>query len=373
MDAPPEKPYRMIDTLTGLRAYAALWALSRHFFFGPDYDVGIATRIDLGIAFPFAVMGSRAIDIFFVLSGFVIPYVYHKRFAQGVSLTELGRYYAVRLGRIYPVHLAIILIMAAGYGVGLLPVGKVPLDWPGFVVNVALVQCWGFYDALVWNRPAWTVSAEWFVYLLFPLFFVVFTRIRRVRPLLIAIAVLSLTYYAARWGVGDFPRGNLGLGSLMRASFGFLLGLLMHNLYREGFLEDINWDAVCMVAIATLLILPTISVAGYDFEIIYHLPICVLVYSLTHARGYAARIFDNRPITYLGEISYSFYLVHFPLLNFLTYNFGPSVRELTADAGQAVLWMCALGLVAVLTAVSSACYQLIELPCREYIKRSTSG
>ena len=119
--AAPRRSYRMIEPLTGLRAYAAFWALSRHFFFGSAYAIGFGTRVNLGPAFPFAIMGSDAIDIFFVLSGFVIAYVYRSHFADGLTISELWRYYSVRLGRIYPLHVAILGAMGVCYAVDVLP------------------------------------------------------------------------------------------------------------------------------------------------------------------------------------------------------------------------------------------------------------
>jgi peptidoglycan/LPS O-acetylase OafA/YrhL len=368
-EASPRQAYRMIEPLTGLRAYAAFWALSRHFFLGNAYAIGFGTKVDLGPAYPIAIMGSDAIDIFFVLSGFVITYVYRARFADGLRMSELRRYFAARLGRIYPVHVAIIGAMAVGYSFDVLPWDNIPFDWAGLTVNLLMVQCWGFYPDLVWNRPSWTVSAEWFVYVLFPLFVVVFGSIRRARHLLLAIAAISVFYYLARWEIGGFTRGNLGPGSLMRATYGFLFGLFLHGLFRRRFLAHWNWDLVALAAIVILVAVTVLAVNGYAFPLSIYVPICLLVYSLTYARGFAARIFDNRVAVYLGEISYSIYLVHFPVLRALTYEFGPRGAEIAAEAGQPLLWLLTLAMVGIVIAVATVFYYLIELPCRNYVKR----
>jgi len=373
MTEAPQRSYRMIDPLTGLRAYAAFWALSRHFFLGNAYAIGFGARVNLGPAYPFAIMGSDAIDIFFMLSGFVITYVYRARFALGIHRTELWKYYAVRLGRIYPVHIALIGVMAVGYATDYLPFDRRPFDWPGLLVNVALVQCWGFYPDLVWNDPSWTVSAEWFAYLLFPLFVVAFGSIRKVGPLLIAAVVLTVVYYLARYEIGGYLRGNLGPGSLMRATYGFLLGMVLHGLYENHFLARANWDRIVVVAIVALVAVTFLPIHGYGFPLFVYGPIVVLVYGLTQATGYAARIFDNRVAMFLGEISYSIYLVHYPLLRCLTYKLGPRMVELTADAGQPILWLLTFGVVALIVAAATVLYYTIELPCRNYVKRRVAG
>ena len=371
--ASSQKAYRMIEPLTGLRAYAAFWALSRHFFLGNAYDIGFGTKVDLGPAYPIAIMGSDAIDIFFVLSGFVIAYVYRARFSDGLRMSEMWRYFAMRLGRIYPVHVALLGVMAVGYSLDVLPWDNIPFDWAGLTVNLLMVQCWGFYPHLVWNRPSWTVSAEWFVYMLFPLFVLVFGSIRKTRRLLLAIAAISVVYYLARWEIGGFTRGNLGPGSLMRATYGFLFGLFLHGLYLERFLARWNWDHVASAAIVMLVAVTVLAVNGYAFPLAIYVPICLLVYSLTYARGYAARIFDNRVAVYLGEISYSIYLVHFPLLRALTHAFGPRVAEIAAEAGQPLLWLFTLAMVGTVIAAATVLYYLIELPCRNYVKRRAAG
>ena len=368
-----QRAYRMIDPLTGLRAYAAFWALSRHFFLGEAYAIGFGTRVDLGFAAPIAIMGSDAIDVFFVLSGFVITYVYRSNFSDGLRFSRLWRYFAMRLGRIYPVYVALIGVMALGYWFDLLPWDNVPFDWPGLIVNLLMVQCWGFYPYLVWNRPSWTVSAEWFVYMLFPLFILVFGSIRKTRHLLLAIAAITVVYYLARWEIGGFTRGNLGPGSLMRATYGFLFGLFLHGLYLRRFLAHWKWDHVVVAAIGMLFAVTVLNVSGYAFPLTIYVPICLLVYALTYARGYAARIFDNRVIVYLGEISYSIYLVHFPLLRALSYAFGKRGAEITAGAGQPLLWLLTLAMVGTVVAVATAFYYLIELPCRNYVKRKAAG
>jgi len=368
-----QKAYRMIEPLTGLRAYAAFWALSRHFFLGSAYDIGFGTKVDLGYAYPIAIMGSDAIDIFFMLSGFVIAYVYRNRFANGLRMSELWRYFAMRLGRVYPVHVAIIGVMAVGYSVDALPWDNIPFDWAGLIVNLLMVQCWGFYPDLVWNRPSWTVSAEWFVYVLFPLFIVVFGSIRKVRNLLLAIAAISVVYYLARWEIGGFTRGNLGPGSLMRATYGFLFGLFLNGLYLKRFLAHWNWDLVALAAIVMLVAVTFLTVNGYAFPLSIYVPICLLVYSLTYARGFAARLFDNRVAVFLGEISYSIYLVHFPLLRALTYAFGERGAEIAAEAGQPLLWLFTFAMVGIVIAAATVFYYLIELPCRNYVKRRATG
>ncbi|MBW2286550.1 MAG: acyltransferase [Deltaproteobacteria bacterium] len=369
MHRAPGDDYRLIHTLTGLRAYAALWVFARHFFAAKHYDVGVGTAVDLGQLIHIVVLGGWGVDVFFVISGFVMLHVYGDRFSARFGWFGAIRFYLLRLGRMYPLHLAIIVVMAIGYALRVLPWDGREPDGTGLLVNLLLVQSWGFYDIIVWNRPAWSISLEWFAYLLFPLFVMVLGPIRKWRSLLISIAVLFVVYYFARFEIGGFTRGNLGPGALMRVTFGFLLGFFLYGLYRQRFLEQVSWDTVCVVTMGLLAAMMLLNGAGYKIGFSLNFPIGLLVFATACSSGFAARIFDNRVAFYLGEISYSIYMVHFPLLRFLTHNFGDRFDAVAASGNQPLLWAIALGVFALLIAVSSFCYHVIEVPCRDWVKR----
>jgi peptidoglycan/LPS O-acetylase OafA/YrhL len=327
----------------------------------------------MGVVAYLTVLGGWGVDVFFVLSGFVMMHVYETRFSGGLSRSAVTRFYVLRLGRIYPLHVALLGAMAVGYALDVLPWDGKKFEGAGLLVNLLLVQCWGFYDTLVWNRPSWSISAEWFVYLLFPFFVVVLGSIRKAWQLLLAIAVLFVLYYEARWEIGGFVRGNLGPGSLMRVTFGFLAGFFLYGLFKQRFLQRIDWDAVCVSTIVAFVALMILSVSRYHFSFIFHLPICLIVFSVARSSGYAARIFDNRVSVYLGEISYSIYMVHFPLLRFLTHNFGSRFETVAAEGNQLVLWLLALAVLGLVIGVSSLFYHVIEVPSRNYVKRRVVG
>ena len=91
----------------------------------------------------------------------------------------------------------------------------------------------------------------------------------------------------------------------------------------------------------------------------------LLVFATACSSGFAARIFDNRVAFYLGEISYSIYVVHLPLLRFLTHNYGDRFDVVVASGNQLMLWAIALGVFVLLIAVSSFCYHAFTVPCRD--------
>jgi len=143
--------------------------------------------------------------------------------------------------------------------------------------------------------------------------------------------------------------------------------------------------AVVVAVTAGLAHSPTARAAGLSIELnkvdpslltpfikqaeAWNFPIALLVFAIACSSGFAARIFDNRVVFYLGEISYSIYMVHFPLLRFLTHNYGSRFDAVAASGDQPTLWAIALGVLALLIAVSSVCYHTIEVPCRDWVKR----
>jgi peptidoglycan/LPS O-acetylase OafA/YrhL len=109
------------------------------------------------------------VDVFFVLSGFVLSYVYEASFIQKVASAGYLHYLGVRLARIYPLHL---LTMAAAFAIYALSAtigrGTVPAGHFGLydaMMNLTLLHAWGTTKVLSWNDVSWSISAEWFAYL----------------------------------------------------------------------------------------------------------------------------------------------------------------------------------------------------------------
>jgi len=157
-----------------------------------------------------------SVDFFFVLSGFVIALNYRGRFAAP-DLPGTVQFYLLRLARVYPLHLVMLGLFLVNPLVILLFSGQ---GTPGsrydpayFVMSLFLVQNWGFTKELAWNIPAWSISAELFAYLVFPLMILAAARLAR--------------------GV----RGSLVL-------IGLLLGLLAAVLGAQGFDTDAGMDGL---------------------------------------------------------------------------------------------------------------------------------
>jgi peptidoglycan/LPS O-acetylase OafA/YrhL len=154
-----------ITDLTICRAGFAGWVFIYH------VDLYVNFSAWLG---PFAGLvrrGYLGVDGFFILSGMILARVHPELY---LSSSGTLKFLARRIARIYPVHLATILIFAAifiaGLAAGMTPRDAGRFDLASLLQNLLLVQGWGWADQGAWNYPSWSISAEWAGYLLFPLF-----------------------------------------------------------------------------------------------------------------------------------------------------------------------------------------------------------
>lgn len=187
-----------IKALTGLRIVAALWVVLFHFrpMLGdasPDLRDALAPVLNCG---------AQGVDLFFILSGFVLTYNYLDRMGRSFSTRATLHFLWLRLARVWPVYL-VTLHLAALWVIFTLHVGHVPspdaasLTAISYVRQILLVQLWfvPFFDDSSWDGPAWSISAEWLAYVLFAGLVLVLLRMKqatRARSLMVLAFAASL-------------------------------------------------------------------------------------------------------------------------------------------------------------------------------------
>ena len=171
-----------IKALTGLRIVAAVWVVLFHF--RPllrDAAPGFLDALT-----PVLNCGAQGVDLFFILSGFVLTWNYLDRMGGSWSTRATLHFLWLRLARVWPVYL-VTLHLAALWVIFTLHVGHVPsqeiyrFTAISYVRQVLLVQLWfqPFFDDSSWDGPAWSISAEWLAYILFGLLVLVIFRMAR--------------------------------------------------------------------------------------------------------------------------------------------------------------------------------------------------
>jgi peptidoglycan/LPS O-acetylase OafA/YrhL len=310
--------------------------------------------------------GDFAVPGFFVLSGFLIARNYARWFEQ-LNGRRLLVFLGLRLTRIYPVHLLTLLCVAVlvvgAHRLGLV-LSSTGYSGREFFLNVLLLHAWTPHLILSWNYPSWSISSEWFVYLLFPLLS------RFLRP-----AVRRPTGAV----VGFLVAGTLSILVLLLwsplpfrelAAVGpiFFVGMVANEISELVDNKQMNvprW----LPATAAAAIIASCYVRGL-------LGLCVLLLALyglvlcLALVGRAARTWVSPPLLILGEVSYSLYMTH-TLAQKVLWRVLPTV----AFSDRPVMLRLAV-LAAYATVIALLClgtYALVERPCRLWGRRRVEG
>jgi peptidoglycan/LPS O-acetylase OafA/YrhL len=295
-----------VPALTGVRALAALLVLGLH----AEQNVPVG----LNSILPFFARGYLGVDFFFLLSGFIITHVYIATMARP-NRTAVQIFLWHRFVRLYPVHLTVLVGLVVI--VFLARVLAIALNdpqnwqWKDLLWQLTLLQAWGVTANPGWNVPSWSISAEWFAYLPFPLLAPALARVRgQVTALLIALAALATTallFAMWDWGLNTW----VGAPALARVFGEFLCGAALCRAVALGCrLPFPIGDFLGMGAFVAFLIGASLGLS--DFALVFLLA-CTILGSAMSA-GYLAQMLGSRPLVWLGEVSYSIYMVHFPIL-----------------------------------------------------------
>ncbi len=360
--------YQKIDSLTGLRAFAALWVVLHNMSYYPGVDPGFMHDFSWGFATGSLFYGYQGVDIFFFLSGFVIAYVYQNNFIHGLDRSEIKRYYALRLARIYPLHLTILIGIVVMASKGVFPYGENITLAPAFL-NLTLMDSWGIFDKGSWNYAAWSLSAEWFAYLLFPFLTFMVIGERSAKGYLILLAIISIIFASLSAQCCATTDIDNGVGGLVRVTFGFTAGCILYNLFRLEVGKALPWDAIGICALIGLCATHYNLIEQIDLaNAISYCWIAVLLYALAQAKHLLKWCFSNPVSRYLGEISFAIFLLHAPFMMLCADIFESEMMVVAqADKTQHILML--LQLLGGLCVCAALCYHLVERPCRHYVKK----
>lgn len=298
------------------------------------------------------------VDMFFILSGFVISYSYPSD-ARGVG--AYSRFMIRRVARIYPLHLLSLLIFVVLIGVGLERTGRsTPLD---FLYNLVLLQAWGVADHLSFNSPSWSISAEFFCYLIFPLLMLL---ARKLHPLALAAIVAALYLLLAHGHLPIWQERSQMYGAnydygMLRALPSFLNGILLAILFRMS--QPYRHKRVVFAGIAMF------GLSVLVLNVFAKPDLAILLFSaailLTAVGESAFTEFPGaRLLGRLGNTSYAIYMLHDAVLIAV---FKPSWTWLGLRPDQ--FWLFALACCAVLTIIADRTYAYFENPARRLVNR----
>lgn len=255
------------------------------------------------------------VDFFFVLSGFVIAHAY----ASEIGTARQGAAFMVRrFGRVYPLHFVVLaafvaveglkLILSQGFGINTAtpafdPAGYTPLaTLPG---HIALTTSLGLHDTLTWNGPDWSISAEFWTYLVFALIVLATGRWRAIAMAAIgAIAALWLVTHARHGIDATYDHG------FVRCVYGFMAGQVLYAARRHW--HGLALPAASAVEFAALILVIAFVTIADRSALSYAAPFvfAAATFVFSYEQGAISRLLLRPAFQHLGETSYSIYMVH---------------------------------------------------------------
>jgi peptidoglycan/LPS O-acetylase OafA/YrhL len=293
----PARPDGKIRSLESLRGLAALLVVIHHI---PDWNGRIHDV-------RFLRNGYLLVDLFFVLSGFVIYNAYAGKLSTGAQVV---RFQFLRLGRLYPVHLLFLIVFVGielskyfaqnRFGVAMPNTSPFKESgWTALVEHVLLLQAMGpTGNALTFNSAAWSISVEFYTYLVFALTVLFAARIKHmVFAIFVATSIALLV-----------TKHTFGATDLVRCIAGFFTGCLTAAAYGKFSPRmHAGWSAALIVALVVFLAVQTNS----RLNSLTDLLTAALIWSLAASKhGWVHSLLEGRVLTWLGTISYSIYMSH---------------------------------------------------------------
>lgn len=256
------------------------------------------------------------VDFFFVLSGFVITHAYKDRLK---NISNFTHFISRRLSRLLPLHLFLLLLFV------LLEIGKWVLYQFGvwnadaapftneysvisLLSNVFLAHSLGFHDYLSWNYPSWSISVEFYTYIVFALVGLITCKSIYFRRLVYFILIAVSFYYIFN-NTQNLNDATYHYG-IFRCIAGFFLGSICYRVFLKT--KDLNLPIATFLEIGSItLIYLFVSYLGKDkLSLFAPIIFTLTVYIFSFEQGYISKLLKANPIQNLGKWSYSIYMVH---------------------------------------------------------------
>ncbi|WP_018997163.1 acyltransferase family protein [Hirschia maritima] len=368
---------QVFRSLNGLRFILAIWIA--YFHVGHMFDehgFGMTPILRLGVS---------RVDVFFVLSGFVLSHVY---WAQRTKPFNFLDFMVARLARIYPMYLIalglIIAYLSAGFILG--KQGDTVYPISDLFKCLFFLQAIGLTETNSWNFPAWAVAAEMGGYLAFPLFIIAAKLTRNVPYVLLAIAlgtIFCVEIFLRNYAELDLYRTTNDWAVLRGASVMFcgVAARSVLNVFKPNALLSVITiiASICVIVTAALYqsgvnvnhplpaplvspfaaILDLASVPFVAFGAAFLMIGLARLDELNVSTGLAGEKMQE-----LGNWSYVIFILHAPIYTILAQGLDVIGYEFSAGPISSI----AFTLMAI--AVAGPIYHYVEKPARSFIRNS---
>lgn len=347
--------YKALD---GMRGFAALMVVGFHYSLELFEPTGwFQQNFILTTSYAF-------VDLFFILSGFVITHNYQSRLN---NFSNLRVFFIKRIARLYPLLLTTVLVyflmksygIAAGFQFNVENFGWSLLLWETIDPLLFLNSTPLILDTEGLNPVSWSISAEMIAYTCFALVIYFSKRKSILAFTLILLLCLGFLIYREKYlFTGDF--------GFVRGILNFTVGFFVYQLRRDHknsswrFLEWLLFPLI----IGCFYLIKQSSTELMNLALVPVFALCV--YTLSFEKGYISSWLKSDMMQFFGKISYSVYLWHFIIL-WVFYVVSWEILGVEPSKEYAIL-----GMLLVLTAtciVAKFSYQIIELKGSAFIKK----
>ena len=346
---PPAAPVRYV-AIDGLRFLAAMGVVAHHYVVLSG-DASLDSLLSKNYLF---------VDFFFAISGFVIFHTYADKMT---SLSAYVDFLKNRIARVYPLHL-LTLVLFALLSVTLwrAKADRGFVDPAAFMPNLLLIHAWGVTKATSFNYPSWSISAEWFAYLLFPAVVWLVRRGGARAAIVVALLIVAELEFAAwRGAIEPWTTLTYHYGAL-RVLPTFLAGAALARSIDTIELRIKNFAPAWALFAGSFLAM----MAGEDYRLIVLMLLGCLAATAIAERDGARGVLTRPAMAGLGDLSYAIYMIH-PLMGMALIGVG-GVRILHLSGAPLVAWCVFCAIVPNLV-VAWLVYHRFESPARRFVRK----
>lgn len=289
----------MIKPLTSLRFFFAFFVFLSHLQ-GIKSGNPIFNWFVRNIFFE----GYIGVSFFFILSGFVISYSNDLKISK--NKFHNIRFYKARFFRLYPLYLLTMLICA---------VSIANISWPTWLINIFAIQSFlPTINSHVINAPSWSISNEFFFYFSFPFIFP-FIYKYKITSVLLLIS-LSIILFSLSLKVPDIYIKFIYYINPFSRLFDFSLGILLYHFFKyinsgnHKRLTTSTWEYLAILLLIVFFLPHNAIPRMYRFSVYYWIPMSAIILIFALEKGRVSKLLQNKILVYLGEISFSFYMIH---------------------------------------------------------------
>jgi peptidoglycan/LPS O-acetylase OafA/YrhL len=345
------KNREMLNTLTSFRFFAAMLV----FFFHANQS------------FQYYQTGYQGVTFFFILSGFILSYTYKTKFFT-LDKYEVKKFYVARIAKIYPIHILTFFISLPWYF--MIPLDHTPILYVfQALTNISLIHSFIPFGNVSFNGVSWSLSVEMFFYLIFP--FLIFSVLKIIKDkkkifisLLVIWGVISITLSILPNGPdNNFIRWVCYFFPVVRV-FEFLVGLVLGVLFLESkdkiskystaLFSLLEFTSITLIVLMVLISPNIIQNLKYSQIFIPFWGLLIIVFAFQ--KGIISYFISSKVLVYLGEVSFSFYMVHMLVITYVYYFWEEN-------------WLTMLLCFVISLVLSSLLYKYYEEPMRKKVRK----